>query len=330
MYALVQPFSATVVNLNFSAGRPCDIDRRPGLRTFAAMRAVFARISAGLLLAGAVVLWLPSAVAQPAPAAKVDRAVVHAGDSQAVIIDKLGRPAILQAGNRTFLMYPEGRIVLEDNRAVAIPPALLAPASTPDSTEVAPSAPPIAGAVTPVAAAPTSPTNTAPAKPPAAAVPVAPTKPATPVAQPSAVPAETTHSALAWVPMWAWAIVGIVVVFGGLKAWDTLAQRKNAAAADSASEDGVKSKAPGGPVRPPTPNIPPPPMMEEEPYVAPTSPAVEPVRPKITIPLRPAPDAPVQTTAASKPAEPAPAEAPRIVRLSRKPSGPTGAGEGKI
>jgi len=78
-----------------------------------------------------------------------NRAVVQPGDSQQIIISKLGQPHALASaggGARTLMDYPEGQIILENGHATTIPaalqgPPLPAPAPTPSPISRSPSTP---------------------------------------------------------------------------------------------------------------------------------------------------------------------------------------------
>jgi hypothetical protein len=155
--------------------------------------------------------WAP---AQPLAAAKPkpDRAVVRLGELQAAVVKQLGQPTSTVHGNgRTFLMYPEGRIILENDRVVELPLALQAPLvapkpPAPPPVEEEPPAPPplpAPGAVVAQALAAASATSTPP-----------------PVSAPAAAPAPVKPEDKFQVPMWASAIIGIMVVVGGFKVWD--------------------------------------------------------------------------------------------------------------
>jgi hypothetical protein len=300
------------------------------------MGAVNARKCAGLLpVVVAAWLWLlaPWAAAQPAGAANPGRAVVHPGDSEAAIVKLLGPGAVVEGADRTFMMYPEGRIILENDQAVEIPPALRAPVeasvTAPVPVAVVASAPSVAAAPPPVAAAPIAATSapvtpTPPAKPVVAAVPAAAAKPATAPATPAAAPIAVKPL----VPTWVWVSLVLALVLGGLKYWDYRA--KQPSAPETATPGG---DAPGAgipmredvPVASVDPTLPSEmvtqPMMEEPP---PESPEPEPMHAKIG--LRPAP---AQEAPPSDASAPVAEEAPRSLRLTRKAPGPAADDKGK-
>ena len=271
-------------------------------------------------------LLAPGAAAQTAGSANPGRAVVHPGDSEAAIVKVLGPGAVVEGAGRTFMMYPEGRIVLENDQAVEIPPALRAPVeapvAAPASAAVVASAPPVAAATPAVVsapAAPTSPTTASvlPAKPVLAANTTTPAKPATPATTAAVTPIDVKPL----VPTWVWVSLVLALVLGGLKYWDYRAKQPSApeTAAPGGEAPGVgipiREDVPVASVDPTLPSeMVTQPMMEEPP---PESPEPEPVRVKIG--LRPAPsvEAPPPDTSA-----PVAEEAPRSLRLTRKAPGP--------
>ena len=246
------------------------------------------------------------------------RAVVHPGDSEAAIEKLLGPGAVVEGAGRTFMMYPEGRIILENDHAVEIPPALRAPAEAPVATPA-----PVASAAP---AAPASATTTpAPAaKPAVAAIPAAAAKPATPATTPAAAPIAVKPL----VPTWVWVSLVLALVLGGLKYWDYRAKQPGS---PEAGAPGSEAPGAGIPIREDVPvaSVDPTmpsemvtePMMVEPP---PESPEPEPVRGKIG--LRPAPAAETPPPEASAPVG---EEAPRSLRLTRKAPGPAADDKGK-
>jgi hypothetical protein len=301
------------------------------LDSFGDMGAVIARKRAGLLPALAAAWWFllaPWAAAQPTGSAPADRAVVHPGDSEAAIVKRLGPGAVVEGAGRTFMMYPEGRIILEDDHAVEIPPALRAPVEMPVIAPVpvaAVASPPPVAATPPVVSAPAAPTSApvtpAPlAKPVAAAVPAAAAKPATPPASPAAAPI----AGKPLVPTWVWVSLVLALVLGGLKYWDYRAKQPSAPEATAPGGDApwvgipIREDVPVASVDPTLPS-----EMVTEPMMVepPESPEPEPVRVKIGLRPAPAVEAPPSESGAT-----AEEEAPRSLRLTRKAPGP-GAGD---
>jgi hypothetical protein len=75
--------------------------------------------------------------AVPAPAEPTDKfGQVHRGDTSAVILEKLGRGGFIKLGKTEILVYPEGKIILEDGRVTDIertPEGVNAPRKTNES-----------------------------------------------------------------------------------------------------------------------------------------------------------------------------------------------------
>jgi hypothetical protein len=287
-------------------------------------------------------LLAPFALAQPA-ATKPDRAVVQPGESESAIEQSLGRPdAVVEGNGRMFLMYAEGRIVLENNQAVEIPLGLRAPVVPPPPAPALAAPPPVSPPATPAPAqsptvapattaappaisAPATALGTAPgAKPIATAGPATPAKPAVLVpAQP-----EAASKGGFSVPMWVWVVVVIVLAFGALKYWDWQAARKNAPAE---AVDNTPVDRPAVAREDPTmARDPPPAAVEDTP--APAEPEL--VRTRIAIRPRPPEPAesapPVAEPPAPAPAEPAVVEeVPRLLKLTRKAPSPASGDEKK-
>jgi len=301
---------------------------RVQLDSFAGMGAAIARICARLLPAWVAILLLcaPPAGAQPSTPAKADRAVVHLGDSEAAIVKLLGPGAVVEGADRTFMMYPEGRIVLENNHAVEIPPALRAPAETPPPVVVEASPPPVAvtapSASPPLAAStPAQPAPTPPAKP---AVTAAPAEPAKSAVLPVTT-AVTPEAAKFAVPSWVWVSLVLALILGGLKYWDYRSKNKSAPSAEAA---GGEAPLPGSLVREDVPVASVDPTMPSEmvtqPLMEEPPPEPEPVRVKIGLRPALAEEAPPPEAG-----EPVTGEAPRSLRLTRKAPGPAAGDKGK-
>jgi hypothetical protein len=133
--------------------------------------------------------------------------------------------------------------------------------------------------------------------------------------------------------MWAWVIVGVVIVFGGLKLWDSLAAGKTAPGEGSDEAPAVK---PVAAIDVPVPAVAaedPPAAVLEEPVAA-AEPEPEVVRTRIPLRAR-APEPVENPPPAVEPPTPAaessaaPEEAPRLLKLTRKAPAPSAEGEKK-
>ncbi|HVU36813.1 MAG TPA: hypothetical protein VHC95_00615, partial [Opitutales bacterium] len=234
----------------------------------------------GSIILGALLLVTPTVIGatsnitiSTAPAGS--RAVVQPGDSESTIIGKLGNPrASYGTDTQTFMDYPEGRIGLINDKATDIPPALRAPAPAVAPTPAPAQAPaPVTRAPTPAPVTPPSPPAetstpvvTAPAATgtakaagsaaaassakPAAAATGTGAKPAAPAKASEPPPEDSGFS----IPIWAYVLVGLLVVFIGLKIWDMKAkQKKPADASLAAGHHPVTATTAGAPLSPPLP-----------------------------------------------------------------------------